>query len=435
MHRRIMTIVLAGTLALAACSPGSGAQESSPPTVDERAATPEDETEPAATDQAEQQTTTPTASESADLPVSSSFGPPLWSAEVPSEPIVTSDRVVYLDGEHVRALDASGEQVWEVSWPDPAITTMQGTYPHLRLVSPDTVALLDGGRSEGEGLSTATFSINATLIKVGDGSTEVVNIPVHGASDWGMPAPDSLAASFALPEDDSVGADLLPTAVLASGEVREGPIPEDERVNGALAIRDHVLTTWGSVPDGFSGDGWDSLSTAPSPEHSRAGVLGSDADSLILGVWESTTVSDHDVRYQVLDVGDGTVVAGPECGVPLPMMASRPNPAVMATSPDREWKAIGSLRLNPENEPECFGGGPDERTVTLTAITDEGRAFGVADEPGHASTPLQVDLAPDGTVTTHEVPTHGPSAPIGFLAGDLAVHWHDDILTVNPLAD
>jgi len=116
-------------------------------------------------------------------------------------------------------------------------------------------------------------------------------------------------------------------------------------------------------------------------------------------------------------------------------MASRPNPEVMATSPDREWKAIGSLRLNPETEPECFGGGTDERTVTLTAITDEGRAFGVADEPGHASTPLQVDLAPDGTVTTHEVPTHGLSAPIGFLAGDLAVHWHDDVLTVNPLAD
>lgn len=180
-----------------------------------------------------QTTTAPTASGPTDLPVSEAFGPALWSAEIVGEPILTSNRVVYLDGEQVRALDASGEQVWEVSWSGPAITTMQGTYPHLRLVSPDTVALLNGGRSEGEGLSTATFSINVTLIKVEDGSTKVVNIPVQGASGAGMPAPDSLAASFALPEDDSMGADLLPTAVLATGEVHQGPVPQDERVSGA----------------------------------------------------------------------------------------------------------------------------------------------------------------------------------------------------------
>lgn len=91
-----------------------------------------------------QTTTAPTASGPTDLPVSEAFGPALWSAEMVGEPILTSDRVVYVDGEQVRALDASGEQVWEVSWSDPAITTMQGTYPHLRLVSPDTVALLNG---------------------------------------------------------------------------------------------------------------------------------------------------------------------------------------------------------------------------------------------------------------------------------------------------
>ena len=232
-----------------------------------------------------------------------------------------------------------------------------------------------------------------------------------------------------------MGADLVPTAVLASGEVREGPIPQDEHVSGALGIGDNIVTVWGSVPDGFSGDGWDSLSVAPSPEHTRAAVMGSDAENLVLGVWETTSVSDYDVRYQVIDLETGTVVAEPECGVPLMMMASRPNPEVMATSPDREWKAIGSLRLSPESEPECSGGGENERTVTLTAITDEGRAFGVAEEPGHTSTPLQVDLAPDGTVTTHEIPAHGPGSPIGFLDGDLAVHWQDDILTINPLAD
>lgn len=437
MHRRIMPLALVGALGLTACSSGSGAEESSPAPAEEAAATSHDEPEPAATDQAEdeQTTTAPTASGPADLPVSDAFGPALWSAEVKTEPIITLDRVVYLDGDEVRALDASGEEVWAVSWPDPSIATMHGSYPHLRLVSPDTVALLDGGRTEGGGLSTATFSINATLIQVEDGSTEVVNVPVQGASDSGMPRPDSLGAAFALPEDDSVGADLIPTAVLASGEVQEGPIPEDEPVSGALGIGDNILSTWGSLPDGFSGDGWDSLTVAPSPEHTRAAVVGSDAENTVLAVWETTSVSDYDVRYQVLDVNDGRVVAEPECGVPLMMMASHPVPEVMATSPDQAWKAIGSLRLDPANEPECFGGGEDERTVTLTAITDEGRAFGVAEEPGHTSTPLQVDLAPDGTVTTHEIPAQGPDSPIGLLDGDLAVHWQDDTLTVNPLTN
>lgn len=437
MHRRIMPIVLAGTVTFAACSTGSGAEESLPAPAEEAAATPEDEAEPATTELAEEEqtTTAPTASDPADLPVSEAFGPAVWSAEVKTEPIITTDRVVYLDGDQVRALDASGEQVWEVSWLDPDLSTMQGTYPHLRLVSPDTVALLNGGRTEGEGLATAAFSINVTLIDVEDGGAQVVNVPVERASDSGMAGPGPLGAGFALPEDDSMGADLVPTAVLASGEVQEGPIPEDERVSGALGIGDYVLATWGSLPDGFSGDGWDSLIVAPSPEHTRAAVIGSDAENLVLGVWETTSVSEYDVRYQVIDLETGSVVAEPECGVPLMMMASRPVPEVMATSPDGQWRAIGSLRLDPDHEPECFGGGGGERTVTLTAITDDGRAFGVAEEPGHASTPLQVDVAPDGSVTTHEIPAHGPASPIGFFDGDLAVHWQDDTLTVNPLTN
>lgn len=437
MHRRITSLVLVGTLGLTACSSGSGAEEPSPPPTEGGGVSEADEPGPDPTEETgdDQVTTAPSDSGPADLPVSDAFGPALWSAEVTTEPILTSDRVVYVDGEIVRALDSTGEEIWSVSWPDPDLATMQGTYPHLRLISPDTVALLDGGRTEGEGLSTAAFSINVTLIDVEDGQTQTVNLPVQGASDSGMPRPDSLGAAFALPEDDSMGADLIPTAVLASGEVEEGPIPEDEPVRGALGIGDRVLSTWGLLPDGFSGDGWDSISTTPSANHSRAAVLGSDADSLILGVWETTSVSDYDVRYQVLDVSDGSVVAEPECGVPLMMMASRPVLEVMATSPNREWRAIGSLRLDPDLTPECFGGGEAERTVTLTAITDEGRAFGVAEEPGHASTPVQVSIAPDGTVTTHEIPAYGPSSPLGFLEGDLAVHWQSDTLTVNPLAD
>ncbi len=437
MHRRITSLVLVGTLGLTACSSGNGAEQVAAPPTDGGAASEADEPEPDQTEVTSEDQTTPatTASSPADLPVTTAFGPALWSAEVKTEPIITTDRVVYLDGDHVRALDPTGQEAWAVTWPDQGIETMQGSYPHLRLVDRDTVALIDGGRTEGQGLSTASFSINVTVIEVEDGSTQVVNVPVERASDSGMAGPGPLGAAFALPEDDSMGADLVPTAVLASGEVQEGPVPEDEGVSGALGIGDHVLSAWGSLPDGFSGDGWDSLTVAPSPEHTRAAVIGSDAESLVLGVWETTSVSDYDVRYQVIDLETGSVVAEPECGVPLMMMASRPVPEVMATSPGREWKAIGSLRLNPANEPECFGGGEGERTVTLTAVTDEGRAFGVAEEPGHASTPVQVDLAPDGTATTHEIPAHGPGSPLGFLNGDLAVHWQGDTVTVTPLAD
>lgn len=114
MHRRIMSLALVGALGLTACSSGSGAEESSTPPTGGGATSEADEPEPDQTEETgEDQTTPPSvASGPADLPVTEAFGPALWSAEVASEPIITTDRVVYLDGEQVRALDTSGEEAW-----------------------------------------------------------------------------------------------------------------------------------------------------------------------------------------------------------------------------------------------------------------------------------------------------------------------------------
>jgi len=126
----------------------------------------------------------------------------------------------------------------------------------------------------------------------------------------------------------------------------------------------------------------------------------------------------------VLDAASGNVLAAPECG---PAVESQ-----FVVSPDREWKVAGPLRLGPGNRVDCVGGGDGEKSVTFSAVTDEGRAFGTANEGG--ADPLLVDATPGSEPQTHALPD-GSNPPIGVMESDLAIHWDikSGIITANPI--
>ena len=119
-------------------------------------------------------------------------------------------------------------------------------------------------------------------------------------------------------------------------------------------------------------------------------------------------------------------MASPECG---PATASQ-----FVVSPNRQWRVAGPLRISPQNAGDCTGGGEGQRRVTFTAVTDEGRAFGLAGQGG--SDALFVDSKPGEEPETSDL-TEGVQPPIGFMEGGLAVHWDakTGVITANPIQD
>ena len=207
----------------------------------------------------------------------------------------------------------------------------------------------------------------------------------------------------------------------------------DARLVGAVSVGQHPIGLWetGSVStlSSFGGSGWSSDDLLPNEATTNAQVFGSDADTLVLGRWNEPTAGrgeGGEVAFQVLDAASGEVLATPECG---PATAS---PFVV--SPNSEWKVAGSLRLSPQNTGDCTGGGEGQRSVTFSAVTDEGRAFGLAGQGG--SDALFVDSRPGEEPETSDLP-EGARPPIGVMEGGLAVHWDakTGVITANPIQE
>lgn len=365
------------------------------------------------------------------LPVASVFGGPAWSMQIPPSweqmtPIVTAKRVIALDDATVRAYDTQGMEVWATDWkPLPEEDRATGQPPVLRQVSPEVIAVIDSGKFEGEGLSTSTYAALVTLINIEDG-TIVKEVSVPG-SNSDTPKLGAIGLGFALPDRTAV-------VVLPDGEVVEAPpASSDARLVGAASVGEHSIGLWETDSvnslSSFGGTGWTSADAQPGGATVNALIYGSDADSLLLGRWNEPKAGQGkpgEVVFQVLDAASGNVLAAPECG---PAVESQ-----FVVSPDREWKVAGPLRLGPGNRVDCVGGGDGAKSVTFSAVTDQGRAFGAAAEGG--VDPLLVDATPGQEPQTHELPK-GAAPPIGVMEGDLAIHWESKtgIITANPLVD
>jgi len=413
MMRKTLPLLLTAAISLTACASGEADRQA-----------PTDQSVPSAV---EETSTGPTHS----LPVASSFGEPAWGMQVPPSwkqmtPVITAQRVIALSDATVVAYDAQGAEAWSTDWqPLAEEDRAAGTPPVLRQVSPEVVAVIDTGKVEGEGLSTSTYAAQVTLISIGDGALiEEVTVP---GSESDTPELAEIGLGFALPDRSAV-------IVTPEGEIVEAPAAHaDARLVGAVSVGQHPIGLWetGSVStlSSFGGSGWSSDDLLPNEATTNAQVFGSDADTLVLGRWNEPTAGrgeGGEVAFQVLDAASGQVVTPLECG---PSVATQ-----FLVSPDREWKVVGPLRLDAENTGDCTGGGEGQRSVTFSAVTDEGRAFGLAGQGG--SDALFVDSRPGEEAETSDLP-QGARPPIGIMEGNLAVHWDAEtgIITANPIQE
>ena len=413
MSRKTLLMSVLLTVSLTACASGEADRQA-----------PTDQAVPSAV---EETSTGPTHS----LPVASAFGEPAWGTQVPPSweqmtPVITAQRVIALSDATVVAYDAQGAEAWSTDWqPLAEEDRAVGTPPVLRQVSPEVVAVIDTGKVEGEGLSTSTYAAQVTLISIGDGALiEEVTVP---GSESDTPELAEIGLGFALPDRSAV-------IVTPEGEIVEAPAAHaDARLVGAVSVGQHPIGLWetGSVStlSSFGGSGWSSDDLLPNEATTNAQVFGSDADTLVLGRWNEPTAGrgeGGEVAFQVLDAASGQVVTPLECG---PSVATQ-----FLVSPDREWKVVGPLRLDAENTGDCTGGGEGQRSVTFSAVTDEGRAFGLAGQGG--SDALFVDSRPGEEAETSDLP-QGARPPIGIMEGNLAVHWDAEtgIITANPIQE
>lgn len=413
MMRKTLPLLLTAAISLTACASGEADRQA-----------PTDQSVPSAV---EETSTGPTHS----LPVASAFGEPAWGMQVPPSweqmtPVITAQRVIALSDATVVAYDPQGAEAWSTDWqPLAEEDRAAGTPPVLRQVSPEVVAVIDTGKVEGDGLSTSTYAAQVTLISIEDGALiEEVTVP---GSESDSPELAEIGLGFALPDRSAV-------IVTPEGEIVEAPAAHaDARLVGAVSVGQHPIGLWetGSVStlSSFGASGWSSDDLLPNEATTNAQVFGSDADTLVLGRWNEPTAGrgeGGEVAFQVLDAASGQVVTPLECG---PSVATQ-----FLVSPDREWKVVGPLRLDAENTGDCTGGGEGQRSVTFSAVTDEGRAFGLAGQGG--SDALFVDSRPGEEAETSDLP-QGARPPIGIMEGNLAVHWDAEtgIITANPIQE
>ena len=378
----------------------------------------------------------PSASEPAgpSLPVGSAFGPAIWSLTLPETsqqktPVVAGDRVIVLDGDSVRAVDSQGKDTWitpfEVVNPETRTQDDQG-YPFLRLAGPGVVAVVDQGKVKGSGLDEDQYAVKVTLLNVETGSVvKAVTVPGTKSSS---PEPSRVGLAF------TVGRDV--SAVLPSGEVAKVPASSNaggksHDVDGGATVGSNVISTWDIVitqpvnleaTPGFAGQGWDSVSAAPSADYTTAEVEASDADHLIVGRWvvPGSGPDTAQVQVQVIDAGSGQVLSKPDC---------EPDPTTrgLVASPNREYFVDGPLYVDSDGKARCVGGGEGQKSASLSAVTDTGRAFGIGGDG-------LVEAASDGSVKVTPMPNDA-EPPIGIMTSDIAVHWdaNDAVITGNPI--
>lgn len=361
------------------------------------------------------------------LPVAEVFDAPAWGirfseAAAHKRPLVTAQRLIMLDGQQVRALDAQGKDAWATPWEgftDETRSKGSDGYPLLRQVSPDVVAVVDGGTAQGDGLDKDGWQVKVTLLNVQDGSL-IKNVVIPG-TPADIPKIGKFGLGFGLPQGGM-------SVVTPEGEVTHGPTGAGKKANGAISIGATGIGTWAKggsdATEGFFGPGWDSQTAAPRPQFTSASVVATDADRLLVGRWAIPSLGKVQVQVQVLDAATGKVVAKPACE---PRTASP-----LVSSPARSWQVLGPMRLDSAGKATCFGGGSGQKTVTLTAVTDAGRAFGIASADG--SEALFLDLSPNGDITTLAMP-EGAELPIGVMDGDIAIHWdsNEAIVTGNKI--
>lgn len=431
---------LAALLMLSACSGDDSAPEENGDGGDDPHAEGDQGVEEAAEEQEEFTT----------LEVGDPFGEASWGADdVDSIVAVTADRVVAEQGSELVAWDTEGQEVWSESLAgegagdgggedDDDVETeaapedgaeegggddgMGGDRGlpegvEVRHVGPETVAVIVTAEAEGEGLDVDTFTTTVTLHDISDGSVTSEH-EIEGDEEAG-PSLGEHGLGFVLPDGDGLAItpdgeehpvdDYSTESVLADAPVIETPI-------GTVGGTVFWSTDQGADEDlGYATDTWSTNDFYPD-DYVISGFVGS-VDQQHETVVVSAR-SDGDTPPSWVDAETGDVLAELDEGF---------DGESLVYSPNGEYGVSGSAIVS-GTDIESVGGGEGEQGVGLTAITDDGTAYGISEGDlvvvPHGEEPEVLDLPEDA------------EAPIAFLEGDLAVHYESEesVLNVNPVA-
>lgn len=355
--------------------------------------------------------------EIASIPVGQPFGEAQWSVNVdaPSEqsPLVIGNHVVALSEDTVKAWSADGTEAWQAPTPSAG----EGSDVALRQADSNTVAVIATGMSKGEGLAESRYAAHVTLIDITSGKTTEVDI---AGSDVDAPSLSAVGVAFTLP--DGTGVVITPdgeTVDVPDVATTTGPPDSSEVDHLILALGDNAI--WATAGGGeeetdYATDTW-STGDLDLLDYTRSSSIVALDPALGLVV-VGAHANEH--AFAFVDAATGDVVSDIEC---------RPNTLTSAvTSPNSKHSVVGPLQLT-AHDAQCVGGGEGQQAVTLTAITDDGTAYGRASEGD-----LVVVPAGGGEAETSALP-NGANPPLGFLEGDLAVHYDSDqhILMANPV--
>ncbi|UTT59301.1 hypothetical protein [Cellulosimicrobium cellulans] len=260
-----------------------------------------------------------------------------------------------------------------------------------------------------------------TLLGVQDGQT-LQQIEVAG-SEASPPKLSQFGLAFLRP--DATG-----TAITPDGQVLEFPGPLEPQLTDSA----DTTTAVGSISDvvisatdtGYAAPTWSTatLGLVPIPTAARV-----DATDPTNGFAVITQVMDDRGEFTeasaLVDVATGHIHAPVECA---PWTYTP-----MVRSPNSQHAVAGPLLLH-GSHPTCIGGGEEEKTVKLTAITNDGTAYGLATETGSSRGATLVVAPGDASEPQVLELPEGASAPIGFLDGDIAIHWDpvSGTITGNP---
>lgn len=335
--------------------------------------------------------------EIAALPVGEPFGAPQWSIDIgQDELVVTPDRLIGIGVERIRAWSAEGEEVW--SYDHGGATVWVGS---------ETVAIGELGESEASGLDKSQPIVAITLLSLAGGeevaTAEVANPGVIGAGSGLAVRIDDYSGFVVIFEDGTT-----------------------QKIETSLSRAD-TFGQVGGIPFWFNAseiqtEQWNSRDL-------DLGASGVEMVDQALGLLLLSNTSGRGVDPDALamvDAAAGEVLYTVSCPTnEYGFGASGGNNGNTArNSPNGEYGVAARLLYSSETS-QCVGGG-EQQNVSLTAVDDNGTAYGRSEEGDLVVVPFggepEVSAFPSGAMP-----------PVGVMTGNLAIHWISGTVTGNPI--
>ena len=351
------------------------------------------------------------------------FGDPEWSIDVGHRAGISvhGDRILVSGDDKTTAYDPDGKKVWERENPAEGESDGHTDNEQTRVaLSPDVMAYTTTGTSDGTGMSTPKPQMQVEVFSLEDGKA-IAEHTIDGDSQ----APKAEGPGLGITSDTAENFSASDVYAITA----DGKKHTVEDATKAGTIGNQIIYSDGGMSDSgvFKTDSWSSESFWDDPDMTEASIIGSNNDDLLLAQGDVV----DEATYKVVDATSGEVLADADCNFGRTYQD-------MTSSPNREWNILAGAIIGPDGETTCVGGGEGEKSVQLTAVTDDGTAFGTTETylGGNQGESVFVQARPGEEPKTEQIEP-GTALPLGVVDGDLVLHWNEDtnVLSAHPIND